>query len=240
MTAGDEIEPADFPANHGNWKHVALNFVGKLAEECLSLNHVLNLPLVFFEDDCARRRMQDVKQDVTDFGRDAEAASTVVNCLLGKSGAPGFWDLEPQTLTSLLLMFVYTAFDVAQAPFLLGEFAATRKLRLMKILSANTLAAMRVWTAYLIAYPSTFTKEVRWWQSEEYGALGNLHRVYMLTKAELQEEEVQKSVEKVEEALRRKAAFAARAIKKKIKLDDTDSGSTDKANEDDMTLEDII
>ena len=184
-------------------------------------------------------RMQDVKQDVTDFAKDAEEASTVVDYLLGKSGK-SFWNLEPQTLTSLLIMFVYTAFDVAQAPFLLGEFASTRNLRLMNILSANTLAAMRVWTAYLIAYPSTISKEVRWWQSDDYGALGNLQRVYMLTKSELKDEEVQKTVEKAEEALRRKAAFAAKATKRKIKLDDTScSGSADKANESDMDLEDI-
>lgn len=150
-------------------------------------------PLTFFEDVVVTPKERAVSdREVAEARRSAEEAGPYVAALLAQAREVGgpqiemFKGFSEDQLVELFTMFLYAAIDTRAAPWILGSFASSQKIKLLDVIGANAISAMRVWTAYLIAYPETKNKENRWWTKNPVRAA--IAHVYSTTAEELKDE----------------------------------------------------
>ena len=99
-------------------------------------------------------------------------------------GRTDFFDMDMPLLVKVMTMFFYTALDPRNAPHAVKRFAANtahEPFPLDSVLTVNTIAAMRVYTAFILTGKATGVR--RWWCVP--AVQQDMDRVYTATVADV-------------------------------------------------------
>jgi hypothetical protein len=221
------------PAWHGTGKLVPDDFLLNVCRTVFAADLTSTKPLCFFNADGKLRNMKDVDDEFAALKKEVQKRDKAVKHLLGTEN---LYDADDTMLVPLLCLFLYIALEPRSAHFTLGRFAAG-DLGVQDILSVNTLASMRVYTAWLLmGKPDVFERQ--WTQST--AVLDDYDTVEQLTRNEWDPDHSKsriKELQATEEKMR--SAFEwckpSRPVKsEKDKSEQSDDDAADHATDDDI------